>query len=668
MVDAWEEARAYCIQGRYVPAVREALANDRCGEDVRRPVRNLLNLLCDALNAPHTTSSSGGQFHRRVSNPSGARSAIRLASASSWRSPDVANDVLWTVRERAPRAIEDLEPHLLTIRRAVELNGLANRLHAACIGPHERRVRRCRSRMQAAWDARRRYVDRLSERHAEATRRQFDRLRTRARDVDRALRDQWRQWYGSLRPNLVRGLAHPLDRRTATAKPQWPRLPGVHFNPTLNDGDHNLIRIWNPRPGDDRNRLESARRAEKAAVEYYRRLGSAVADVSIHQVSRPDGGDWRTHDLTVEDRPLDVKNMRRSPAGGRLGELRWRQKRRHTSRSVEDVGIVGVASDRDAPHRSTVLGEAGRASFHDIRTLAEDMHRLFGISIGGAQDLSTQRHFPNEKVPGWFLQYPPSHYGTDPWAWLPRCIALAKEYDAPVQDWLVPLAASWHGRTPPEADGGDGELLRALSCLRGQGGLVSLRKLFLFVVLYLLAGRGSDDRAPSALVRHLFPFVDGTAHRLQDRAGDADHVGWSFPLGLHDPAQYVRHLANALRTVLESRPDELRRATFFRLQGPWILKAEVDGAWLTVLAYCGGCGAAPLLIGDSKTCPCGKGRLVCRLCGHCELQCTGHRCGPEEAKRIVVDLNDSMATSDANWFWSRADGECLVQPPRNPRS
>ena len=668
VVDAWEAARAHCVQGRYVPAVRELLANDRSGEDVRQPARNLLNLLCDAVNAPNTTSSSGGQFHRRVGNSAGARTAIRLASASSWRSPDVADDIHRTVRARAPRVIEDLEPHLRTIQRAAELNGLAARLHAACLGPHKRRVRRCRSRMQVAWDARRRFVDRLSERQAEAMRSLLDRLRTRARDTDCTLRDQWRQWYGSLRPNLIRSLAHPLDRQVATAKPQWPRLPGVDFHPTLNDGDHDLIRIWNPRHGDDRNRLESARRAERAAVEYYRRLGSAVADVSIQQVSRPDGGDWRTHDLTVDDRPLDVKNMRRSTVRERLGELLWRQKCRHVGRSVEDVGIVGVVSDRDAPHRSTVLGEARRASFDDVRTLAEDMHRLFGIEIKGTRHLSNKRHFGDEKVPGWFFQYPPSHYGAAPWAWLPQCIALARKYDEPVHDWLVPLAASWQGRAVSEADSGDREFLQALCCLRGQDGLVSLRKVFLFAILYLLSSRRSGARARSAFVRLLFPFVDTTARGLRDRTGDADHVGWSFPLGLHDPARYVRHVVNALGTVLESRPDELDGVEFFRLQGPWILKAEVEGKWLTVLAYCGGCGEAPLVIGRSRTCPCGKGRLVCPMCGHCHEKCAGHFCGQEEARRIVIDLNDSMATSDAKWFWSRADGVCRVQPPRNRRS
>ena len=251
------------------------------------------------------------------------------------------------------------------------------------------------------------------------------------------MRRQWTHWYGSLQ---------------TTAIDNWcQRLPQVDFCPTLDDRDRRLIDIWEPRTEDDRNRLQSARRAEVAAVAYYRKIRSAVTDVSIDQVSSPDGGDWRNHDLTVDHRPLDVKNTRRSPGGERLGEFLWKQKQRVTGTAAEDVWIVGVVSDRDKPHRSMVLGEAGRESFGDIGEIAQDMVELFGIKIEGTEELANGEHFWREKAPGWFLEYPKAHYGTDPWVWLPRCIEVATQFDSPIHTWFVPLVASWRGTPLPLA-------------------------------------------------------------------------------------------------------------------------------------------------------------------------------------------------------------------------
>ena len=553
--------------------------------------------------------------------------------------------------------MKDLDPHLRVAR-------LASKLHRL-------------TRM--AWKARRRALDDLSERHGQAVRRHLDRLRTRNEAAENALRGQWADWYRSLQTTVIGDLRQ--------------RLPQVDFHPTLDDRDNRLIDIWEHQAEDDRNRLQSARRAEVTAVAYYRYFGSTVTDVSIGQVSNPDGGDWRSHDLTVDHKPLDVKNTRRSPARERLGEFIWKQKQRGNGKAAEDVWIVGVVSDRDEPHCSTVLGEASIESFGDIREIAEDMFELFGIEIQGTQELTNRGRFW-EKTPGWFFEYPNAHYGTDPWAWLPRCIEVATQFESPIQAWLVPLVASWRGTPLPLTDGSAPALLRALCRIRGRSGLVSLRKVFLFAILYLLARPPFSDEAMAAFVGALFPLVVETdehlAGGLRDDHEGQHHEGWSFPLGIYDPMQYVRKLVDALRVLLESRPYILERAEFFRLGASGILKAKQGDEWLTVLAYCGGCGAAPLVIGDSPTCPCRERRLVCHHCGHCRKNCLGLVCRENEARQIIMDLNDSMQTDWAGWlarggsapssakpwarvpvnpgwFWSRTDGGCWVQPPHKSR-
>ena len=136
--------------------------------------------------------------------------------------------------------------------------------------------------------------------------------------------------------------------------------PPVEFSLELGTRDRRLIDRWSSSDGEEeQERLSSARHAEKAVDAYYRQLGHSVEDVSIQQLddaALEDSG-WKTHDLLVDERPLDVKNVRFSREGA-LNEHLWRDHK--AKRGGQPVAIVGVASEKlldlSVARRAIVLG------------------------------------------------------------------------------------------------------------------------------------------------------------------------------------------------------------------------------------------------------------------------------------------------------------------------
>ena len=103
----------------------------------------------------------------------------------------------------------------------------------------------------------------------------------------------------------------------------WCDAPVINFTLPLSDDDRALARKWRTDDSpDEDDRLYNARRAEISANHYYRGLGYSVVDVALQQLHSVEEGDWRTHDLEVSGRPVDVKNLRGDP--GRRGVFGYR--------------------------------------------------------------------------------------------------------------------------------------------------------------------------------------------------------------------------------------------------------------------------------------------------------------------------------------------------------
>ena len=332
--------------------------------------------------------------------------------------------------------------------------------------------------------------------------------------------------------------------------------------------DHRLVARW---LGDrfhsnkkERQRLEAARHAEKAALAYYRGLGNDVEDVSIQELEGTHR-DWTNFDLRADGRPLDVKNVRCSRED-RFAEHYWKKQKRDGSL---DIPIVGVVTMEDTGC-SIVTGEL----------LPRDLTRFRELinTYGRGPQVSAEPRDWSTFVPGWLLDYPSGHYESMPdWADVTRrWLEIADEIGTDVPRWILGLAAS---RLPElQHRAFKTPVLHTAQQYFLYFGL-SRRTVFWFVFVFMFSHLRSP-RAASELIGHL--FADGAK---------------DFPLGLSDPRKYVWSLIHTLNQMIETNRDLLQSVSHIRLSGFAILQARVVGQWLTILAYCGNCGKWPIFLG-----------------------------------------------------------------------
>ncbi len=382
--------------------------------------------------------------------------------------------------------------------------------------------------------------------------------------------------------------------------------PDIRFRCGLDPVDRELVSQWPVTRSadieDETRRLEWARRAEKAALAYYRGLYQQVEDVSIQQLDA-DSRDWTTLDLRADGRPLDVKNVRCSRED-QFAEHRWRQKRHGT---VDDVTIVGVVS-MEKSNDSVVAGEL------QAQELDRFCSNIRTYEWGPRISAGKRNWFMF--APGWLLEYPAAHYDSMPdWGDVARrWTDVSADLNVEVPSWVLALAAS---RSPAPANSPiETDVLRSVRRHFRHFGL-SRRSLFWFVLVYMLS-HTRDPQAANKLNDHLFP----------DGAKD-------YPLGLFDPRKYVWSLIQTLRQMIKSNRSLLQSVSHLHLSGLGILQALTGDQWVTILAYCGNCGKWPIFLGKSDTshederyatgacrsCPCNSRRLVCDDCGSCSGRC-----------------------------------------------
>ena len=428
----------------------------------------------------------------------------------------------------------------------------------------------------------------LGDRMVRAARRIVDARRERLSELQKCMRSFWH-----------RAMPHALVLRLQKS------TPDVRYECELDTRDRELVTSWRRGTSEkERERLEWARRGEKAAFRYYETgLGQPVADISLRQL---DGStrDWATHDLEVDSRRLDVKNIR-TERTDRFGEHLWPDHKRR--RGGDEIGIVGVVSELASDGctgTSLVLGEVGDV---EVRRLHEEVN-----TAAAKMDLVVEINRDNgwrNRVPGWLFEYSDCHYAGAP-GWVEvvsRCRAIFEGLQVPLAPWLAGLAAA-RGGTATETLG-----LPAAERVMFEFAMrvgVSRRTLFWLVLLCNLAYR-HDAKARKELRSRVF-FDDDV----------------SRPLGVHDPQKYVWNVAQTLEEMITSNNEVVGRATNFRLRGVNILQACIEGGpWHTILAYCGNCGRQPIFLGASEACPCGRRRLLCDdpACLSCGLRnCNGH--------------------------------------------
>ena len=424
-----------------------------------------------------------------------------------------------------------------------------------------------------------------------------------------------------------------LERRMAIAWRSMPdkvvaRLreatPRVRFRCELDAADQRLVSGWRRDPkrklDEETNRLESARRAEKTSLAYYRSLGYETEDVSIQQLQEGAPKDWKTHDIRADGRSLDVKNVRCSRPD-RFGEHHWKEHKLHRTREVPIVGVVSM-EDGD-PGVSMITGELQHSDLACLRDQVSSYPR--------DQKISAEFGDASTFVPGWLFEYPKRHYASMPdWddvlrRWLKICDGL----NVDVAPWILALAASRIRSLPNRPL--DTRIPESVHRFFQHFG-VSRRTLFWFALIYSLSHM-EEPRARDNLIEQIFPdrvTAVRSAHRLSKEE--------EYPLALFDPRMYIWHLIHTLSQMIQSNRRLLAAVSEYRLRGAGVLQALVEGRWRTVLAYCGNCGKWPIFLGEvsdgdceqpvedgaCRSCPCERARLVCDDCHACAgFDCTG---------------------------------------------
>ena len=395
--------------------------------------------------------------------------------------------------------------------------------------------------------------------------------------------------------------------------------PDVEFNCSLSGEDRRLICCWSNRskystiPKSILDRLESARKSELASIAYYRQLGSEVRDVSIGQLveNLTTKNDWKTHDLVVDGRPIDVKSTRR--LGGSVESVHSfvrRTKRDNANNEIGFSGVVAKIGKNSEIVSSIVTGECYTSDIKELNTCFVELYPEFFEFSG---DFYT-------KIPGWMYEFPDVHYDTV-YMDLENAFRSRPEFahlGGPALQFMLTLSAFYPGRTRTSAQHKteriytekltDEERRFVRELLRvSRRAKLTRRSLYLFLLVYALSlAERKGDFEPISLRRLLFLSTSLKAR--------------SYPLGLFDPLHCVWDLITVLSKILKYHRDVLMRMSRFRMFNATILRGYIDGRFRTVLAYCGNCGKYPIYWGRSRSCEkCSY--LICDQCHFCSNHC-----------------------------------------------
>jgi hypothetical protein len=371
-------------------------------------------------------------------------------------------------------------------------------------------------------------------------------------------------------------------------------------------------------------KMLSARAAEKASLEFYRRYEQDVADLSIKQVTEPNNADWRICDLLVGKRPIDVKNTRY------ISEDRYvnHQVRAFKIRDDENVNIAGVLSrylrtDILLKLESfygdsciTVLGETSIDKLMTLKRIFESQYFYIDFSRPGYANSSF--------LPSWIYDYPSCLYSK-------RDAAIAHfqktgmpDYDLskrcnPIPSCIaagIDLSKHWPENTLKKWEWAFFKELQARFDKHG----LSLPILYMsllshFVKMIVEESDESNGYNPQ--------YYKKLVHM-----DDSEHSG--NPVGLCDPVKSIDSLIRILSILWKAQHELVKDIKYYRLSGFQILQGKSRAAdkWLTLVAYCGGkneqkktnCGKFPLVVGTNVHCE-ACGRLICRECGFCSMKC-----------------------------------------------
>jgi hypothetical protein len=396
----------------------------------------------------------------------------------------------------------------------------------------------------------------------------------------------------------------------------------------LNELENMLIIKWDSSVIDNEFKFEkmiSARGAEKLVMQFYKKLGYEIEDISIHQVTQQ-SQDWKKGDIKLNSTELiDVKNSRKSYNSDSYSEFcvpSFKEFRDH------DVKIVGVLSPylRNDVDNPKILGSFDKTQLIKIEEIFSD--KFIKIDMPREKDI-------NRYLPPWVFDYDERFYQQQ-YQILTELQNL-QEHDIPswedmsfvAQDFLPvfiaakrPLPQYWIDNLPKWQV----EFIKGLIEL--PSARITLPHLFLSILrhfLSMLSYQGLDYNPQKYL-----EIICTTSSK-------------EHPLKIYDPLNIIKNFCETLHTLWNNRDKEIKTSKavskltdfkIFKFTGKGLLqgkRSESETNLTRILAYCGGtirengkykgkCPFRYLVIGTHQNCP-KCGRLICPKCGYCSDVC-----------------------------------------------
>ena len=485
---------------------------------------------------------------------------------------------------------------------------------------------------------------------------------------------EWDHWpaLASAPDSVIRALAPERHPTFAAATQLLEQLAGwtarhAHFDANeqlraLDEQDKALASQWISSPAQSPEvqravlaQMQTARAAEKCALQYLHSLGLEARDVSIGQLAGQDT-DWQQMDLQINGRHgVDVKNCRRTVNGG-MRSGRWKVKAFKADAAGRAVTLCAVSSPHTRFEEDILTAQPRRNGPVFLAPELGDPVPMFVLGFVRAAEIQNHNRRFSEiseirmptrqaltEMPVWAWDYPDAHYRARNEA----LGALRQAMAAADPSWLElrlrrdlpPVLWSLLDQPPPEGartlDDQQQEFLQELrrqwrSTRDGETSPAPVPRLpwlYLFILHTWLRRRLAGKPSAAQNLEALFQPASAPKAPVRSylRTGtDTTPPTLACGAGIADPAEVISPLLKTLAALDQHLPPEkFVGITQFTLLGNGIFSGVFpDRKRRTLLAHCGGkleglmvdCGKWPLVYGKEESCACG--RLICQEC-HC---------------------------------------------------
>jgi hypothetical protein len=344
------------------------------------------------------------------------------------------------------------------------------------------------------------------------------------------------------------------------------------------------------------HRCLGARYAERFCARILELWGHVVVDVSRLAVRNPADPRWTTHDLEVDETPIDVKSVTYNRAGLYTWPLvkKLRPAVRYDAVQMRWGPSLVSFLDGTLLRHTEYLGSLSRSDLGAFAAMADPPLSL---------EISESVFEGKPRLAAW-------------------CFAVG---DAGYQAWNVAYgdvldALRRTDRHRPDLSLGRSVILRAhgnADMLRSSESRLLEEHIALCRIADATRVFGKSPRVLiAALLNEFQRGLHGKVTLSRQLKSALSALGRNYPLGVFDPTGSTLAFLSALLQLLEN-PTAITDIISIRLMSPqWLRGTTRSGEQVTLITNCKHCSEFPLIRGRERTCGHGARRLICAR-GHC---------------------------------------------------